>query len=452
MHPLVARSRKGRQQRLAGTVVVRVWRKNKDMLDNAGSLFAAFVITSALGFVFWALAARLFNPHAVGFGSAAVSAMTVLSTIGMFGLNTLLIGELPQRKSKGALVSAALVIAGVGSLLLGLGFALVAPVFSRNFAGISSPGHLALFVSGVTIIGVTLVFDDATIGLLRGRLQLRRNFLWAFSKLLLLPVTALFVHDKFGTAIVASWVAGATLSMCVLAIQFLIDRQPVLYRPDWGVLRRLGGLTIIHNWLNLAFTLPWLALPVLVTITVGPYANAAFYVAWMANNFLRFVPMALSLVLFAVAAGDIQALLPKLRFSLRMSVLTGIPGMAVLCLAAPVVLGLFGASYVRTGSVSLILLSLGYLPCVSKVHYIAVCRATGQLKHAAVVLTSTACLILVAAFCGGRIGGLTGLNIGLLAACTFEGLVTAPRVIRTAIAKPGRTNDGTTVPARMRIR
>ena len=157
-------------------------------------------------------------------------------------------------------------------------------------------------------------------------------------------------------------------------------------------------------------------------------------------------------MLFAVAAGDIQALLPKLRFSLRMSVLTGIPGMVVLCLAAPVVLGLFGASYVRTGSVSLILLSLGYLPCVSKVHYIAVCRATGQLKHAAVVLTSTACLILVAAFCGGRIGGLTGLNIGLLAACTFEGLVTAPRVIRTAIAKPGRTSDSTTVPARMRIR
>lgn len=431
-----------RQQRLAGTVV-RIWRKNQDMLDNAGSLFGTTVITSALGFVFWALAARLFNPHAVGFGSAAVSAITVLSTIGMFGLNTLLIGELPQRKSKAALVSAALVTAGVGSLLLGLGFALVAPVFSRNFAGISSPGHLALFVSGVTIIGVTLVFDEATIGLLRGRLQLWRNFLWAFLKLLLLPVAALLLHDKWGTAIVASWVAGATLSMCVLAIQFLMDRQPVFRKPDWGVLRRLGGLTVIHNWLNLAITLPWLALPVLVTITVGPYANAAFYAAWMVSNFLRFVPIALSTVLFAVAAGDVQALLPKLRFSLRMSMLIGIPGMAVLCLAAPVVLGFFGPSYVKTGVVSLILLSLGYLPSVPKVHYIAVCRATGQLKRAAVVLTSTACLILVAAFCGGRMGGLTGLNIGLLAACTFEGLVTAPRVIRTATAR--KTGSASTI-------
>jgi O-antigen/teichoic acid export membrane protein len=409
------------------------------MLGNAGSLFGTTVITSALGFAFWALAARLFNPHAVGFGSAAISAMTVLGTIGMFGLNTLLIGELPHRESKAALVSAALVTAGIGSLLLGLGFALVAPVFSRNFAGISSPTHLALFVSGVTIIGVTMVFDDATIGLLRGRLQLWRNFLWASLKLSLLPVAAFFLHDKFGTAIVAAAVAGAMLSMCVLAIQFLITRQPVFHRPDWGVLRRLRGLTFIHNWLNLAIVLPSLSLPVLVTIAVGAYENAAFYVAWMVTNFLRFVPVALSKVLFAVAAGDVQALRPKLRFSLRMSMLIGIPGMVVLCLAAPVILGFFGASYVKTGVLSLVLLSLGYLPSITKVHYIAVCRATGQLKHAAVVLTCTACLILVVAFCGGRMGGLTGLNIALLAACTFEGLVTAPRVIRTATArKPGR--------------
>lgn len=425
-----------RKQRLSGNIIVRVWRKNRDILGNAGSLFGTTVVTSALGFVFWALAARLFNQQAVGFGSAAVSAITLLSTIGMFGLNTLLIGELPQRKSKGTLISAALLTAGAVSLLLGLGFALVAPIASRNFAGISSPAHFALFVSGVALIGMTLVFDEATIGLLRGKLQLWRNFLWAFLKLLLLPVTAFLLHDKFGTGIVAVWVAGAVLSMCVLAIQFLRDRQRVFYRPDWGVLRGLGGLTLTHNWLNLAILAPWLALPVLVTITVGPDANAAFYAAWMVSNFLRIIPIALSTVLFAVAAGDVQALKPKLRFSLRTSMLIGIPGIAVLCLTAPIVLGFFGASYAKTGVVPLILLSLGYLPSVPKVHYIAVCRATGHLRRAAVVLTCTACLVLVAGFYGGKVGGLNGLCVGVLAASLFEGLITAPRVIRTATARP----------------
>ena len=449
--PVFHRGRIVRQQQLSGNVIVKAWRKNRDILGNAGSLYGTVVVTSALGFVFWALAARLFNPRAVGFGSAAISAMTMLSTIGMFGLNTLLVGELPQRKSKAGLISAALVTAGVGSLLLGLGFALVAPIFSRNFVGISSPGHLGLFVSGVGIIGMTLVLDDATIGLMRGHLQLWRNFFWALSKLLMLPVAALFLHDKFGTGIVASWVAGATLSTCILAIKFLMDRQPVLHKPDWDVLRRLGGLTVIHNWLNLAYVVPWLALPVLVTITVGAYANAAFYAAWMVSNFLRLVPICLSTVLFAVAAGDVRALLPKLRFSLRMSMLIGIPGIAVLCLAAPIVLGFFGASYVKTGTVSLILLNLGYLPSVPKVHYIAVCRATGQLKRAAIVLTCTACLVMAAAFCGGKMGGLTGLGIGVLAASTFEGLITAPRVIRAAAMRPAsRHQRGSAPPERAR--
>src|ERR1700729_2173116 len=72
------------------------WRHNQDILGNAGTLLATTAVSSALGFGFWALAAHLFSQRAVGLGSAAVSAMTVLGTIGMLGLNTVLIGELPR--------------------------------------------------------------------------------------------------------------------------------------------------------------------------------------------------------------------------------------------------------------------------------------------------------------------------------------------------------------------
>ena len=265
-----------RPQWLSNNSVVSAWRKNHDILSNAGSLYAATILTSALGFVFWALAAHLFPPHAVGLGATATSAMAVLGTIGMFGLNTLLIGELPQRESKAELISAALIAAGVGSLTLGLGFALIAPLFSRSFANISgTPVQLVVFVAGVTLAGVAMVFDEATIGLLRGRIQLWRNFLFAIAKLLVLPVVALFLHDTLGMAIAVSWVAGIVLSMIVLTIQFLLDRQPVFHKPDWIALSGLRGLTAIHNWLNLAITVPWTLLPVLVTVAIGPSASAA---------------------------------------------------------------------------------------------------------------------------------------------------------------------------------
>jgi O-antigen/teichoic acid export membrane protein len=176
-----------------------------------------------------------------------------------------------------------------------------------------------------------------------------------------------------------------------------------------------------------------MVLPVLVTITTGPDANAAFYVAWMISNFLRIIPIHLSTVLFAVASGDMRALRPKLRVSLRMSMLIGIPGMAVLCLGAPLLLGIFGASYARAGAVSLILLSLGYLPAVPKVHYIAVCRAQGLVRRAAALLSGTACLEIMAAVAGGQADGLTGLGLGVLAAYALEGMLTAPRVLRAAM-------------------
>ena len=63
-----------------------------DLLTNAGSLFGSSVVTAALGFAFWWLAARTVPIAEVGAASAAVSAMTFLGTAGMFGLGTLLIG------------------------------------------------------------------------------------------------------------------------------------------------------------------------------------------------------------------------------------------------------------------------------------------------------------------------------------------------------------------------
>ena len=417
----------------SGNILARVWQKNRALLVNAGSLYASTIINSVLGFAFWALAAHVFTTSEVGFGSAAISAMGVLSTIGMFGLNTLLIGELPKRESKGGLIWAALLTAGAGSFILGLGFALVVRLSGGSFSNIGSdPQQFVVFVGGVTIIGMSLVFDEATIGMLQGRLQLWRNFIFVITKLLLLPVAAFFLHDKFGAGIVASWVAGAVLSIGIIALQLLITGKHVFPRPDWGALKALRGLTLIHNWLNLAISVPWMILPVLVTITVGPKANAAFYIAWMLSGFLRIIPIHLATVLFAVASEDMRTLGPQLRFSLRASMLIGIPAMLTLCLGSQLLLTLFGASYAKMGVIPLILLSLGYLPSVFTVHYITVCRATGRISRAARILTFTACLQIAAAVIGGKEAGLVGFGLGVLAVGVLEGLITAPSVLRAA--------------------
>jgi O-antigen/teichoic acid export membrane protein len=434
-HPAESRRRTS-PQRLPQSAVTAGWRRHKDLLGSASSLVATTGLASMLGFVYWTLAARLFSQAAVGYGSAAVSAMTLLGTIGMLGLGTVLIGELPRRRVRAGLVSAALLASLIGSLVLGLGFAVLAPHFSQRFEHVSGTlVQAAVFVAGVGLTGVSLVFDQATIGLLRGGLQLSRNVLFGAAKLLALPAIALSLHDQFGVAITTSWVAGMAVSVVMVAIWLRVRDTPVLPRPDWGVLRGLGKTAVAHSWLNLSITVPRSLIPVLVTVVVSPTANGAFYAAWTLSGFLYIVPTHLSTVLFAVASGDPQVVARKLRFTLRLSFLIGLPGMLVLGLGAHLALSLFGPGYARAATVTLWLLVLGYLPTVPKMHFIAVCRAAGRISRAAVVLSVAAAMEVTAAAIGGASGGLKGLTLGLLAVFVAEGLVTTPPVLRAAMGR-----------------
>jgi O-antigen/teichoic acid export membrane protein len=414
-------------------MVAAMWRRHHDLLVNAGSLLATTGVTSVLGFAFWTFAARQFSPRDVGYGSAAVSAMSLLGTIGMFGMGTVLIGELPRRKHRGGLVMAALLACGLGSLALGAGFAILAPKVSPRFADLlGTPVESAVFAVGVVLTAVVAVFDEATIGLLRGGVQLSRNLVFAVAKMAALPVGAFVLHDQFGVGITMSWIAGMAISLAGSAIWLRARGTRVLPGPDWAVLRGLGKTVFAHNWLNMAIVVPVTLLPLLVTMVVSPEANAAFYVAWMLTSFLGAVPWHLSTVLFAVAAADPSQVPRKLRFSLKMSLYAGIPGMLVLGLGARYILAIFGPSYAQTATFPLLLLTLSYIPSLPRNFYIAVARAKGYVSRAAVVLTTSAVLQLSTATLAGQLDGLKGVSIAILATNIVVALFTTPAILREA--------------------
>jgi O-antigen/teichoic acid export membrane protein len=425
------------QTRSAPRATLRdIWRRNSDLLRNAGSLAATTGLTSVFGFVFWIIAAREFSPQAVGYGSAAISAMMLLGTIGMFGLGTLLIGELPRRSDRGALIAAALIASGLGSLVLGFLFPIVAAAFGAHFPELSGTAiRLLIFAVGVGLTGVSLVFDEATIGLMRGGLQLSRNLVMSLVKLAVLPLAAIALHDMFGVGLILAWVIGTTVSLAASAFLLKRSGSRIFHRPDWGVLRGLSKVVMAHNWLNLAIATPPKLIPVLVILVVSPSANAAFYVAFMLASFLFMVPLHLSTVLFAIASASPELIAEKLRFVLRLSLIIGLPAMAVLAIGAHFTLGIFGPNYSHLATVPLWLFIIGYIPGLPKSQYIAVCRATGRVTKAAIVLTVAMCCELAAVIIGGKMGGLNGLCIGYTIVVFIEGIVTTPTVLRAAYAR-----------------
>lgn len=415
-------------------VVIRgILTRNQDLLRNAGSLAATTGVTSILGFGYWIYAAHVFSPDAVGRGTAAISALSLLGTIGMFGIGTMLIGELPRGRNRGGLMMASFIASFAGSFVLGLAFALVTIPFGHSFPQVNGTiGRIVLFSFGVAVTGVTFVFDESSIGLMRGGLQLSRNVTISIAKMAALPATALILHDVVGVGILLAWVIGGVVSLIPVAISLRRNGDRILHRPDWAAFWRLGKVTLAHNWLNLAISTPTKLIPVLVAMIVSPKSNGAYYVAAMLSSFLFMVPQHLSTVLFAIASAAPEMIAEKLRFVLRISLLIGIPAGLAMGAGSHLLLSLFGSHYAALAAGPLWILIAGYLPGLPNIVYIAVCRATGRIGQAALFLSAFAAIQMGALWVGGKLDGLYGLSYGMLAVAVVEALITTPPVLRAA--------------------
>jgi len=407
---------------------------DRALLVNAASLFGTTAVTSLFGFGFWWLAARIFPVTAVGYASAAVSALMMIGVIGMLGLGTVLINELARRPpGSGSLLTASLLVSGIASAVLGLGFVLVTPhLTGRPMPFAAHADTMLLFALGAALTGTTFVLDQALIGLLRGELQLFRNIVGSVARLVLLAVAAVLVRDRAGIGILVAWVVGTLVSMLLLARSMQRRGIPVLHLPDWVIMRRLSRSAASHNWLNMTAQLPGYAMPVLATGLVSPAAGAGFYVVWNILNFITIVPFHLSTVLQAIGAADVSLLRRKLRFTLRLALLAGAAGVPVLVAGAGTILSAFGPDYAAHGTGPLRVLAFGYFSWVFQACYVSVCRVHGLIVRAAVTMTIAGLLELGAAATGAVVGGLMGLSVGLLAALCLVAGVTAPRVLRAA--------------------
>lgn len=392
------------------------------------------ILTSILGFAYWWVAARQFSPETVGFASAAISAMLLLGNICILGLGTLLIGELPRHRGKEAslIIGALLIVGGLGGGV-GVLFAFVAPAISPAFQILrANLGDIALFAIGVALTAITLVLDQALIGLLRGDWQFWRNTLFAATKLVALFAVGVFLSHITGLTIYATWTAGNALSLAVFA-GFVVLKggwSVSSYVPEWVLLRRLRSAALQHHILNLMLQIPPFALPVLTTIILSARVNAWFSVSYMIAAFVSFLPGALATVLYAISSAQPTILPHKARLTLGLSLVACLLANVVFLLGARQILDLFGHAYAEQASWSLRILGLVAFPVIIKNHYIAVHRVQGQLTQAMLPIAAGTFLEVGVSVLGAYLGGLIGLSLGLMISVCIEAVYMSPTVYK----------------------
>jgi O-antigen/teichoic acid export membrane protein len=440
-HRAVAGAPTGLAARLRGHV---------DLFLNAGSLMATTLITSLLGFAYWWVAARVAPAAAVGQASAAVSAMTLIGTIGMFGMGTMLISDLPSLKDRPLsafrvvagqwdLISTCLLVAGTAATIGGVLYVTAAHWFIPGLRA-GTPATV-LLVIGIVLNAVTLVLDEALVGLLQGPLQLMRNAWFSIIKLVLLGGAALLPFALSGGELLLTWVAGIVLSTAILARTLrrrgLIDSM----KPRLELLRGRGRAAFDHNLLNLATYLPRAALPLVVTAVLSPEANASFYTAFMVLSFLAMVPGNVALTLFAVTSGDRAALRSKVRVGLALCLGGGLPvSLLVVALAGPI-MSVFGHQYAASATTALRILALTYVPFVFHHFFLAVSRVNNRVRGAGIFSVFAGAAELLAAWYGGSRGSLTDLVAAVAIVMGIETVLVAPTVLRVVFSRA--TGPGT---------
>lgn len=390
------------------------------------SLALTVYCLAALGYLYWLLAAKLFDPYAVGLASGVVSASMLCAKLAELGLGSALVALLPEARDGRVhlLNSAFSAVAAVGVLVAGACLAVAAIALQRLGVIAERPEYAAAFLLMGLFWSLGGVLDDALVASGRADVSLVRNAGVGLAKLLCLPIFGLMAGATSSLAIYATWVIGAAVG-CLIGTRQLrgvvagYRYQPAFDRSMMHLTMRTG---LPFYVLNLALMMPTLIIPIVIIELLSPTANAYWYAVWMMAGLAFIIPASSGKALFVELSNRPQALVTGIAHSLRHSLTLGIPIALGLALVAEIVLSILGSSYAIAGATPLRILVIGVVPLTFLDTYVGACRAMRKLPDAIVTTLVGGVAATVGAAVAGQAYGLTGVAVAWLLAQTLTGL------------------------------
>lgn len=416
-------------RRLTSAVAATV-RAEGPLAAIAGSVVGSNLVTSALGLVFWMLAARGLTPAPLGTLGAATAAMGFLGTFGCMGLGQLLISELPRTRPgrQWELFAVASAVGGLLGLALGAAFGAVAAATGDAWAPLRAPGAAWWwFVLGTGLTSISIILDSAMLIIGSPATQVWRNTVASGWKVAVLAV-ALPLSMVDVTLSLAAWATGLLVGS-VMAQRAAARRMPgrrlVPLPRVITVIRRQALSAVSHQGLNIALASSWAVMPTLIAWVVSPGENGVFTAVRLAASQAALLPYALSTALFAASAGDgfdaersRRVLLGSLGASLVLY--------AVIYVLAHYVLLLFGQNYADVGVPYLRVMALGAPLLVFKDQFIALSRVRREVGSVVPLVFTSAGLEVTLAVLGALRWHLMGAICGWLLALLIQAVYVAP--------------------------
>lgn len=415
---------------------------NDSLYRNSSLLMVNSVLVSALGFVFWAAAARFFTASAVGTTTTVITAVAFAGMVGTLGLPNTVIRFLARASDPVALLATIGAVATAGGALVGVLWIAVPGNFGIPLSSVAPGWATTPVIVGLIALGsLGAVAEAAIIALRQSKWVVVENGAGSLTKLLAMPLAVGFGAAGLFGLFCASVVVSTATSLVIVVRVVGGQRRQWRHGVDLRAISHIRTFAAANHVAALASMLPGTVVRIAVLSRFGAREAAYLAMPLMLIALLKVIPSTASQSLFAEAAADEASLGRQARRTLGGIYAVLIPAVVAMIVLARPVLSIFGADYADAGTRCLQLLALSGV--FAGFNYVADTILNAQRRITAYVFVN----IIGSVFAIGLPlalldHGLTGVGLGwLLGQIGYCGVAIA------ALVWPRRGESGSRPPS-----
>ena len=393
---------------------------------NGYALIANSGATGALGLVYWLLMARLYPTAEVGRAAAVYAAMNLLAGFTAQNFNGALTRFIPQAGLQTrTFITRAYAVSAVASVGVSILFLLTASWWGSSYSQLRGPVIGSIFVASVVVWAIFTLQDSVLVGLRSASWVVLENGVFGVAKLVLLVLLVTALPHHLG--IYVSWmlpvlVAVPLINMLIFGT--LVPSHTLLTQDFQPPSNRQIGRFLAGDYSGALCLLATGSLvPVVVAANIDSRQTAYFYMAWIIASMIDMIGINMAMSLTVEGSFNAAALAVQCRKALRKMASILLPCAAVVVLAAPRILGLFGPGYAAQGTSVLQLLAVATIPRAATELYLGTLRAQSRTSLVALIQAVRAALMLGLAVVLTGAMGTVGAGVAVLATQTVIALL-----------------------------
>lgn len=394
------------------------------LLKNSILLIVSSLFGAFLGFIFWIIASRYYDPKDIGLISAIFSAISLISNIGTIGLPTALIYYLPRNlKNDNKIIDSSLFTCISISIIFSLIFLFGLDIWSPKLTILHDIEFGILFIFLIITTSISGLVGSVFVSKKRSSYLLHKDNLYH-----ILRIFFLMIFASMGLiGMMISLNIGIIIS---LIISFIFLYRTYNYFPKLKfdpIIKTMTKYSLENYIAGVLYNAPRLILPIMMINIMGAESTGYFYIAFTAASLLHGISGSISTSLLAESFNK-EKFEDNINKAITFNILLLIPGILFYGTFGKMFLGIFNQSYAYHATGTLIILSIASIPISLINIYNGIRNSQNRVMSTIIMNLIVAILTIILSVPMMKVGNIESVATAFLMANTIGAIIVIHKI------------------------